>query len=102
MFNSVSQNLLKTSYMKMIDVWLIFNLIVPFVEVLLHIYKDALREEEREVNHRGRVRKLGNDDFQDEITVKSTINNWVGEQAQNKDQKMKQMKLDVISRKEDV
>ena len=107
MFISVSQNLPKTSYIKMIDVWLIFNLIVPFVEVLLHTYKDALREEEREVNHHGRVRKLGNDDSEENDTKENAdtvknINNWVGEQAEDNDQKMKQLKLDLISRKEDV
>ena len=39
MFINVSNQLPNTSYIKMIDVWLIFNLIVPFVEVLLHTYK---------------------------------------------------------------
>ena len=33
MFISVSQNLPKTSYIKMVDVWLIFNLMIPFFEV---------------------------------------------------------------------
>ena len=107
MFISVSQTLPKTSYIKMIDIWLIFNLIVPFVEVLLHTYKDALREEEREVNHHGRVRKLGNDDSEENdanenAEAGNSINNWVGEQTEDNDQKMKQLKLDLISRKEDV
>ena len=62
MFISVSNQLPKTSYIKMMDVWLIFNLTVPFVEVLLHTYKDGLREEkEREINHHGEVRKVGED-----------------------------------------
>ena len=33
MFISVSDNLPKTSYIKMVDVWLIFNLMIPFFEV---------------------------------------------------------------------
>ena len=33
MFISVSGDLPKTSYIKMVDVWLIFNLMVPFFEV---------------------------------------------------------------------
>ena len=74
----MNEGLPTTAYLKMIDVWLIFNLIVPFVEVLLHTYKvryglsydlsswvcfkDNLREEDkREVNHHGRVRTLGNE-----------------------------------------
>ena len=39
MFINVSNQLPKTSYIKMMDVWLIFNLILPFAEVLLHTYK---------------------------------------------------------------
>ena len=33
MFIAVSENLPKTSYIKMVDIWLIFNLMVPFFEV---------------------------------------------------------------------
>ena len=39
MFINVSNQLPNTSYIKMIDVWLIFNLILPFSEVLLHTFK---------------------------------------------------------------
>ena len=46
MFISVSNNLPKTSYMKMIDVWLLFNLLYPFVIVLIHTRMDSLRENE--------------------------------------------------------
>ena len=70
MFISVSGDLPKTSYIKMVDIWLIFNLIVPFFEVwwtqkhdldlmnwaqvILHTYIDSLRvDEDREINHHG-------------------------------------------------
>ena len=43
MFINVSNNLPKTSYVKMIDIWLIFNLLLPFIEVLVHTYMDTLR-----------------------------------------------------------
>ena len=36
---SVSNDLPRTSYIKMVDVWLVFNLFIPFLEVLLHTYK---------------------------------------------------------------
>ena len=39
----VSSNLPTTSYIKMVDIWLIFNLFLPFLEVLLHTYMDSLR-----------------------------------------------------------
>ena len=51
MFINVSNNLPKTSYMKMVDVWLLFNLLLPFLIVLMHTYMDTLRnDEERELN----------------------------------------------------
>ena len=50
MFISISNSLPKTSYMKMVDVWLLFNLLYPFLVVLLHTYMDTLRSEEGEEN----------------------------------------------------
>ena len=43
MFISVSGDLPKTSYIKMVDVWLIFNLIVPFFEVGI-VFRDEFFE----------------------------------------------------------
>ena len=55
MFINVSNNLPKTSYMKMMDVWLLFNLLYPFIVVLLHTYMDTLRsDDDREINHHGK------------------------------------------------
>ena len=48
MFISVSNRLPKTSYMKMMDVWLLFNLLYPFVVVLIHTRMDTLRDNEDE------------------------------------------------------
>ena len=39
----VNDSLPATSYIKMIDIWLIFNLIVPFVLMIIHTYMDTLR-----------------------------------------------------------
>ena len=47
-FIDVSNNLPKTSYMKMMDVWLLFNLIIPFMVVLIHTYMDTLRKSDDE------------------------------------------------------
>ena len=56
MFINVSNNLPKTSYMKMVDVWLLFNLLLPFIIVLVHTHMDTLRnDEEREINHHGKT-----------------------------------------------
>ena len=59
MFVGVSQTLPKTSSIKMVDYWLVFNLMIPFVEVLIHTYEDTLRTDESEVNHHGKTVKIG-------------------------------------------
>ena len=68
MFISVSNNLPTTAYVKMIDVWLIFNLLLPFILVLLHTYMDSLRTEtnqeegeQRTINHHGKTVTVGGD-----------------------------------------
>ena len=61
MFISVSENLPKTAYIKMIDIWLLFNLIKPFNDILVTTYIDFLKvDEERQINHHGVVRNVNN------------------------------------------
>ena len=43
LYVGVSARLPQTSYLKMIDVWLIFSLFVPFINVILHGYLDFQR-----------------------------------------------------------
>ena len=43
LYVSISQSLPATSYMKMIDIWLIFSLFMPFLEVTMHAVLDHLR-----------------------------------------------------------
>ena len=63
MFISVSNNLPKTAYIKMIDIWLLFNLIKPFNDILVTTYMDSLKvDDEREINHHGVARTVGNQD----------------------------------------
>ena len=70
MFINVSNNLPTTSYMKMIDIWLLFNLILPFIVVLMHTYMDTLRDnEEREINHHGKSVTVGEDNKQEETST---------------------------------
>ena len=54
-FIDVSNNLPKTSYMKMMDVWLLFNLIIPFMVVLIHTYMDTLRKADDEEDHDNKI-----------------------------------------------
>ena len=77
MFINVSNNLPKTSYMKMVDVWLLFNLLYPFIVVLIHTYMDTLRnDEEREINHHGKTIQINNDKDNEEPSsvIKVLIN----------------------------
>ena len=69
LFISVSQSLPPTAYVKMIDVWLIFAQMVPFVEVLLHSWMDLHRvNEDREINHHGATIKLDDGEIKVEFT----------------------------------
>ena len=76
MFINVSNNLPKTSYMKMVDVWLLFNLLYPFIVVLIHTYMDTLRnDEEREINHHGKTIQV-HEEGQTEEGLYSVIKVW--------------------------
>ena len=59
LFISVSDSLPRTSYVKLIDIWLIFNLLVPFIDVLLHTIIDALRTNCSNVGSDVKVRQRG-------------------------------------------
>ena len=63
MLINVSNNLPKTAYIKMIDLWLLMSLIKPFLDIILQTYIDYLREDsKREINHHGKPRKVGEED----------------------------------------
>ena len=67
LFISVAGKLPPTAYVKMVDIWLIFSQMVPFIEVLLHTFMDCMREaEDREINHHGRSVNVGSGEENDE------------------------------------
>merc|ERR1712203_609624 len=71
MFINVSNSLPKTSYMKMVDAWLLFNLLYPFIVVLIHTYMDTLRnDDEREINHHGKSIQINNDNEEPSSVIK--------------------------------
>ena len=45
----------------MIDVWLLFNLLKPFVDIIVQTHIETLRtdKEERDINHHGKTIKVG-------------------------------------------
>ena len=58
----------------MMDIWLIFNLLLPFMEVLLHTYIDHLRsDEDREINHHGKtIKPADKEDKEDKIDMEAS------------------------------
>ena len=46
LFISISDALPRTSYVKMMDIWLIFNLMIPFLEIILQTMIHKLHDED--------------------------------------------------------
>ncbi len=44
LFISISDSQPRTAYIKLMDIWLIFCLLIPFAEVLLHALLDTYRK----------------------------------------------------------
>ena len=58
-FISVMEKLPPTSYVRMIDIWLIFSILIPFLEVCILTLKEYIREDIGIINHHGRPRQVG-------------------------------------------
>ena len=59
------------------------------------MFQDYLRDEEREVNHHGRIRKIGDEDGDfEEDQIQVLKNNWMEDPRQHE--------LNLISRQEDI
>ena len=53
----------------MMDYWLVFNLMLPFLEVIFHTYIELLNEEKgRIINHHGKARKVDSKEGGDKQT----------------------------------
>ena len=64
MYYSISNNLPTAAYIKMIDIWLMFNLFKPFLDIIIQTYMETLRvEEDREINHHGKPEELMVEEF---------------------------------------
>ena len=42
-FIGISSGLPTTSYVKMIDIWMIFTMVIPLLEISLHTYTEIVR-----------------------------------------------------------
>ena len=54
-----------TSYVRMVDIWLIVFQIIPFLEVVILTFKELYYDQDT-INHHGREREVGDKD--DELT----------------------------------
>ena len=48
-----------TSYMRLVDIWLILGQLIPFIEVILLTLRELYNEEEDVINHHGHARSVG-------------------------------------------
>ena len=84
LFISVSGSLPTTSYVKMVDVWLIFALMIPFIEVLLATWMDTCRvDADREINHHGTAIEVGNSVDQEKLQEKVHLIERITEKMHN-------------------
>ena len=59
-FISVMEKLPPTSYIRMVDLWLIFSILIPFLEVSIITFKEYNNDEDSiAINHHGRMIEVG-------------------------------------------
>ena len=58
-FCSVMEKLPPTSYVRLVDIWLICGQLIPFIEVILLTLREFYMEDDDEINHHGFVRRVG-------------------------------------------
>ena len=73
LFISVSNSLPQTAYLKMIDIWLIFNLFIPFCETLLQTMIENLKDQD-EVNHHGMSLKVNKKNLNQQVDKEDNKN----------------------------
>ena len=67
-FKSVMEKLPPTSYVRMVDIWLICGQLIPFLEVILLTMLELYNEEDT-VNHHGFSRKIDINSIQDRQVI---------------------------------
>jgi len=59
LFISVMEKLPSTSYVRLVDIWLICGQLIPFIEVILITLMELYNEEDNHFNHHGFMRRGG-------------------------------------------
>ena len=53
------EKLPSTSYVRLVDIWLICGQLIPFIEVILITLIELYNEEDNQINHHGFMRRVG-------------------------------------------
>ena len=53
------EKLPSTSYVRLVDIWLICGQLIPFIEVILLTLRELYNKEDDKTNHHGFVRRVG-------------------------------------------
>ena len=79
-FLGLSQSLPVTSYVKMIDIWMLFTMTIPFLEVVLHTTTEVFeRQGQMGVIKVRPVNNLGDEEMPETCNgTKSTLLRWSG------------------------
>ncbi len=68
LYQSIAVSLPRTAYLKMIDIWLLFGLMIPFFVFLLEVFFELFKENEKKV-----LSEVKNIDLKNSITSISNI-----------------------------
>ena len=83
LFMSISNSLPRTSYVKMIDIWLIINLMIPFLEIILTTLNTYFNEDMKDAKAIIKVSPIKDvNSDEDEDTAKSDKTDKIMEQLQ--------------------
>ena len=70
-FLGLSQSVPVTSYVKMIDIWMLFTMTVPFLEVVYHTTKEVFKQPDKQGDV---VRVAPQQEYEEEATPTTNIN----------------------------
>jgi hypothetical protein len=64
-----------TSYVRMVDIWLICGQLIPFVEVMLLTLRELYDDQEEFINHHGEERRIASAKTNKTPTIKVKLDN---------------------------
>ena len=87
-FLGLSQSLPVTSYIKMIDIWMLFTMTIPFLEVVVHTTHEVFKD--KKASHIGPETRVG------VLEVKCGEDDEVGKEEEKKKNNIKNLTLSKV------